>query len=121
METDFVGQWVPFRNTGDPTTVVDQVSKLRERFGLQRIVLVGDRGMLTETQIDHLRVYPALGWISALKSTAIRRLMDKGTVTPELFDRQNLAKIASPQYPGERLAACYNPLRDMIGSCGLRR
>jgi transposase len=105
-----VGVQVYEGNTGDPTTVIDQVSKLRERFGLQRIVLVGDRGMLTETQIDHLRDYPALGWISALKSTAIRRLMDKGAVSQELFDRQNLAEIASPQYAGERLVACYNPL-----------
>jgi transposase len=105
-----VGVQVYEGNTGDPTTVIDQVSKLRERFGLQRIVLVGDRGMLTQTQIDHLREYPALGWISALKSTAIGRLMDKGAVSQELFDRQNLAEIASPQYPGERLVACYNPL-----------
>jgi transposase len=97
-------------NTADPNTVADQVSKLRERFGLQRIVLVGDRGMLTNTQIENLKRYPALGWISALRSPAIRKLMDKGALGPELFDEKNLAEILSPDYPDERLVACYNPL-----------
>jgi len=97
-------------NTGDPTTVPDQAVKIRERFGLGRIVLVGDRGMLTQTQIDELKTYPALGWISALRSHAIRDLMDGGHLQLSLFDQQNLAEIRSPDFPGERLMACFNPL-----------
>jgi len=97
-------------NTGDPSTVPDQVDKLRGRFGLSRVVLVGDRGMLTDTQIDTLRDYPGLGWISALRGTAIRGLVESGALQLSLFDRQNLAEIRSPEYPDERLMACYNPL-----------
>jgi len=97
-------------NTGDPSTVPDQVQKLRERFGLKRVVLVGDRGMLTQTQIDALQDYPGLGWISALRFTAIRDLAEAGAFQPSLFDTQNLAEITSEAYPGERLVVCYNPL-----------
>ena len=97
-------------NTGDPTTVPDQVEKLRSRFGLERVVLVGDRGMLTETQIGKLREHPGLGWVSALRAGAIRELADSGALQLSLFDEQNLAEIHSPSYPGERLMACYNPL-----------
>jgi len=97
-------------NTGDPSTVPDQVEKLRERFGLERVVLVGDRGMLTQTQLDALRDYPGLGWISALRFTAIRDLAEAGAFQPSLFDRHNLAEITSEHYPGERLVVCYNPL-----------
>jgi transposase len=97
-------------NTGDPSTVPDQVNKLRDRFGLERVVLVGDRGMLTQTQIDALREHPGLGWISALRFTAIRGLVETGAFQPSLFDQQNLAEITSEDYPGERLVACYNPL-----------
>ena len=97
-------------NTGDPTTVPDQVEKLRKRFGLGRTVLVGDRGMLTETQIGKLREHPGLGWVSALRAGAIRELADSGALQLSLFDEQNLAEIRSPAYPGERLMACYNPL-----------
>ena len=97
-------------NTGDPTTVPDQVKVLRERFGLSHVVLVGDRGMLTQTQIDALRTYPGLGWISALRSEDIRALMDQGALQLSLFDTQHLAEIVSPDFPGERLMACYNPL-----------
>ena len=97
-------------NTGDPSTVPDQVEKLRERFGLERVVLVGDRGMLTQTQIDALRDYPGLGWISALRFTAIRDLAQAGAFQTSLFDRYNLAEITSEDYPGERLLVCYNPL-----------
>ena len=96
-------------NTGDPSTVPDQADKLRRRFGLQRTVLVGDRGMLTDTQIDTLREYPDLGWISALRYTAIRALAEQGAFQLSLFDRQNLAEITSDDYPGERLVICYNP------------
>jgi hypothetical protein len=97
-------------NTGDPSTVPDQVDKLRGRFGLERVVLVGDRGMLTQTQIDALREHPGLGWISALRFTAIRDLAEEGAFQLSLFDRQNLAEITSDAYPGERLVVCYNPL-----------
>ena len=97
-------------NVGDPKTVPDQVETLRERFGVSHVVLVGDRGMLTQTQIDHLKTYPGLGWISALRSPAIRALVDSGTLQLSLFDAQHLAEITSPAYPGERLVACFNPL-----------
>jgi transposase len=97
-------------NTGDPTTVPDQVEKLRLRFGLSRVVLVGDRGMLTEPQIGKLKQHPGLGWISALRGPAIRQLVDAGSLQLSLFDEQNLAEIRSPEYPGERLVACFNPL-----------
>lgn len=95
-------------NTADPTTVPDQVRKLRRRFGLTRVVLVGDRGLLTQTRIDTLRKYPGLGWISALRSDNIRELLDKGTLLPASFQAVNLAEITSPDYPKERLVACYN-------------
>jgi hypothetical protein len=97
-------------NTSDPKTVPDQVQKLRGRFGLERVVLVGDRGMLTQTQIDGLRAEPGLGWISALRSASIRKLLKDGPLQRSLFDTVNLAEIRSPDFPGERLFACYNPL-----------
>jgi hypothetical protein len=97
-------------NRSDSTTVPDQVAKLQEEFGLKEIVLVGDRGMLTKTQLQTLREYPGLGWISALKSREIRTLMDKGPLQPSLLDKRGLAEIASPDFPGERLVACFNPL-----------
>ena len=96
-------------NTADPTTVPDQVQTLRQHFGLQRLVLVGDRGMLTDTQIQTLRDYPGLGWISALRHHDIRRLAEEGSVQLSLFDERNLAEIHSPLYPGERLVVCCNP------------
>jgi transposase len=97
-------------NTGDPTTVSDQVEKLRQRFGLKGVVLVGDRGMLTPPQIDKLREQPGMGWITALKSGAIRELVEKGALQLSLLDQKNLAEITAPDYPGERLVVCHNPL-----------
>jgi len=97
-------------NTADPKTVPDQVDKLRKQFKLLRVVLVGDRGMLTQTQIDQLKQYPGLGWLSALRSSSIRELVEQGQLQPSLFDQQNLAEIQSPEFPGERLMACFNPL-----------
>ena len=97
-------------NTGDPKTVASQVDKLRERFGLSQIVMVGDRGMLTQPQIEKLREHSGLGWISCLRSGSIRTLIDKGYLQRSLFDETNLAEIQSPDYPGERLIACFNPL-----------
>ena len=97
-------------NTGDPSTVGDQVDKLRNRFGISRVVLVGDRGMLTRTQIEKLKAYPQLGWVSALRSESIRRLIEDKELEPSLFDTKNLAEITSAEFPGERLVACFNPL-----------
>ncbi|HVN24424.1 MAG TPA: IS1634 family transposase [Syntrophorhabdales bacterium] len=97
-------------NTGDPTTVPDQVETLKGRFGLNRLVLVGDRGMLTTTQLETLKSHPGIGWISALRSRAIRNLVEGGALQLSLFDQTDLAEIASDDYPGERLIACFNPL-----------
>lgn len=97
-------------NTGDPTTVVDQVKKLRERFHLARVVLVGDRGMLTQPQIEKIKAHPEMGWITALTTVAIRGLLAEGSLQLSLLDEKNLVEIQSPAYPGERLMVCYNPL-----------
>ena len=95
-------------NTGDPKTVPDQVETLTKRFGLSNVVLVGDRGMLTQTQIDTLKQHPGLGWISALRSGSIRRLLADGLLVKKDLEAQRLAEITSPEFPGERLVACYN-------------
>lgn len=97
-------------NTGDSTTVGDQIEKLRERFELERVVLVGDRGMLTQPQIDKLKQHSGMGWITALTSTAIRSLVDQGALQLSLLDEKNLAEITSPEYPAERLMVCHNPV-----------
>jgi transposase len=97
-------------NTGDATTVPGQVKKLRQRFGLSQVVLVGDRGMLAEKQIAQLKQHPQLGWISALKTRAIRQLIEAGALQLSLFDQQNLVEIHTALYPDERLVACFNPL-----------
>ena len=98
-------------NTGDPTTVASQVRKLRERFGLARVVLVGDRGMLTEARIrEDLDPVEGLDWITALRAPAIAALMEAGKVDTSLFDQQDLAEVTWPQqYPGQRLIVCRNP------------
>jgi transposase len=96
-------------NTADPKTVPDQVETLTRRFGLSRVVLVGDRGMLTQTQIDVLKEHPGLGWISALRSGSIRRLLADGHLIKKDLEAERLAEISSPDFPGERLVACYNP------------
>jgi transposase len=97
-------------NTADPATLLDQVDKLRQQFHLSRVVLVGDRGMLTQPKIEKLKAHSGLGWISALTSVAIQRLVAGGALQLSLFDEKNLLEIQSPEYPGERLMACYNPL-----------
>jgi len=97
-------------DTGDPSTVSDQAEKLRKRFGLSHLVLVGDRGMLTQAQIEKLKEYSGLGWISALRSYAIRDLVEGGYLQMSLFDQKDLAEIRSPEFPLERLVACFNPL-----------
>ena len=97
-------------NRGDPTTVADQIEKVREKFGLQRMVMVGDRGMLTQPQIEKLKAHPGLGWITALTSTAIGELVEHGALQLSLLDQKNLAEITAPDYPGERLMVCHNPV-----------
>jgi transposase len=98
-------------NTGDPTTVVPQIEKIRERFGLTRVVLVGDRGMITSARIrEDLATVEGLGWITAIRAPAIRTLLRKGAVERSLFDEVDLAEISSEDYPGERLIVCRNPL-----------
>lgn len=105
-----VGVDVYAGNTADPATVPDQVDKLRERFGLHRVVLVGDRGMLTQPQIGAIKTHPGLGWISALRAQSIQQLATRGEVQMGLFDTHNLAEIQSDLFPGERLVVCHNPL-----------
>ena len=97
-------------NTADPATVPDQVETPRRSFGLQRLVLIGDRGMLTDARIKDLRQYPGLGWIFALRSDHLRKLVEEDTLQPSLFDVTNLATIRSSQFPGELLVVCRNPL-----------
>jgi hypothetical protein len=97
-------------NVGDPTTLGSQVRKLRQRFGLRRVVLVGDRGMITDARIrEELEPAEGLDWITALRAPAIRKLAEEAVVQPSLFDERDLAEIQSPDYPGERLIACRNP------------
>ncbi len=98
-------------NTSDPNTLDSAVTKARERFGVQRVVFVGDRGLLTEARIDQaLRGVDGLGWISALRAPAIRELVESGDLQLSLFDARDLGEITSAEYPGERLIACRNPL-----------
>jgi transposase len=95
---------------GDPTTLAVQIGKLKERFGLRRVVLVGDRGMITAARIEEDLKPAGLDWITALRAPAIRALVDGGALQLSLFDERDLAEIASPDYPGERLVVCRNPL-----------
>ena len=96
-------------NTGDPNTLAAQINKLKNRFGLSRVCLVGDRGLLTNARIrDEVR--PAqLDWISALRAPQIKALVEEGALQLSLFDEQDLFEISSPQFPGERLVCCHNP------------
>jgi transposase len=98
-------------NTSDPKTVAPQVDKLRQRFHLKNIILVGDRGMLTSARIrEDLQPQEGLQWISALKSVQIQKLVQTGALQLSLFDQLDLAEIDHPSYQGERLIACRNPL-----------
>jgi hypothetical protein len=96
-------------NTGDPATVAAQVTKVKDRFGIGRVVLVGDRGMLTAARLRE-DVRPAgLDWITALRAPQVKALVRGGDLQLTLFDVQDLAEITSPDFPGERLVACKNP------------
>lgn len=97
-------------NTADPATLEAQLEKLRDSFGLTELVMVGDRGMLTSARIARLREIGGLGWVSALRAPAIRGLVEEGTLQLSLFDERDLVEIASPDFPGERLVVCRNPV-----------
>ena len=96
-------------NLADPRTVAAQVDKLKERFGIAEVVLVGDRGMLTSARIEALKQAGDVSWISALRSVQIATLIKDGDLQLGLFDQRNLAEISSPKFPGERLVVCKNP------------
>jgi len=98
-------------NTADPMTLVMQIEKLKQRFNLTRVVVVGDRGMLTDARIDETLRPAGLDWITALRAPAIKQLAAAGgPLQPSLFDQRDMAEITSPDFPGERLVVCKNPL-----------
>jgi hypothetical protein len=96
-------------NTGDPATVAAQVTRVKDRFGLGRVVLVGDRGMLTAARLREDVAPEGLDWITALRAPQVKKLVRGGDLQLTLFDVQDLAEITSPDFPGERLVACMNP------------
>ncbi|MFT7639749.1 MAG: transposase, partial [Pirellulaceae bacterium] len=97
-------------NTADPPTFTQIVTTARKRFGINRIVFVGDRGMITSARINEdLRDVEGLDWVSALRTEGIRKLCDAGTIQMSLFDKQDLAEVTSEHFPGERLVVCRNP------------
>ena len=95
-------------NTADSRTFMPAVHKLRDDFGIERMVMVGDRGMVSQKAIDEMRDMDGIGWITALKSASIRALIEQGQLQMDLFDERNLLELSSPDYPGERLVACRN-------------
>jgi transposase len=97
-------------NTGDPKTVAAQIGKLRKRFKLERVIVVGDRGMLTNARIREDLQPEGIDWITALRAPQIQALVAEGALQLSLFDQRDLAEISHPDYPGERLIACRNPL-----------
>ena len=98
-------------NVADPKTLGAQIEKTGQRFGLQRVVMVGDRGIITEARIrEELSLVEGIDWISALRAPSIRALVQEGAIQLSLFDERDLAEITTPEYPGERLIACRNPL-----------
>ncbi len=97
-------------NIGDPSTLQNQIIKLKQRFDLERVVLVGDRGMITAARLEETLKPAGLDWITALRASAIRGLAEAGALQLSLFDKRDLAEITSPDYPGERLMVCRNPM-----------
>lgn len=98
-------------NTGDPKTLASQIGKVRERFGLKHVVLVGDRGMITDARIrEDFSKAEGLDWITSLRAPAIAALVESGSLQLSLFDQKDLAEISDPAYPRERLVVCKNPL-----------
>ena len=96
-------------NTSDSKTFLPEVQRLRADFGIERMVMVGDRGMISQKAIEEMRTTEGIGWITALKSVSIRALIEHGQLQLGLFDERNLLELSSPDYPGERLMACRNP------------
>jgi transposase len=96
-------------NTGDPKTLIPQVEKLQKTFGIAQLVLVGDRGMISQKQINELKQREGIDWITALRTGAIRKLVDGGHIQLGLFDERNLFVVTHPDFPGERLVAYRNP------------
>ena len=96
-------------DTGDPRTLAAQIDKVKKRFALERVALVGDRGMITQARLDAEIAPAGLDWITALRAPAIRTLVDAGALQMSLFDQRDMAAITSPDYPGERLIVCRNP------------
>src|SRR5439155_2332188 len=96
-------------NVADSATFMPEVQRLREQFGIEQLVMVGDRGMIGHATIAELREMNGIGWITALKNASIRTLLEQGQLQLGLFDERNLIELSSPQYPGERLVACRNP------------
>ena len=96
-------------NTSDSTTFLPEVQRLREQFGIKRMVMVGDRGMISQKAIDEMGQDSCLAWVTALRSASIRTLVEQGHLQLGLFDERNLLEISSPDFPGERLIACRNP------------
>jgi transposase len=96
-------------NVADCQTLMPEVQRLREDFAVERLVMVGDRGMISNKAIDELRETEGIAWITALKSVSIRALIEQGHLQLDLFDQRNLLELSSPDYPGERLVACRNP------------
>jgi len=96
-------------NTADSATFVPAVQRLREQFGIEHMVMVGDRGMIGHKAIAELRGFDGVGWITALKHVSIQALVEQGQLQLGLFDERNLVELQSPDYPGERLVACRNP------------
>jgi transposase len=96
-------------NTADSRTFMPEVQRLRQDFGVEQMVMVGDRGMICQKAIDAMRELDGIGWITALKSASIRILIEQGQLQLGLFDERNLLQLSSPDYPGERLVACRNP------------
>jgi hypothetical protein len=97
-------------NTGDPTTFIAAVEAMRDRFRIAEAVMVGDRGMITSARIRALKEIPGMAWITCLRAPAIRKLAEDGPLQLSLSGTQDLAEISSPDYPGERLIACHNPV-----------
>jgi len=96
-------------NTTDPKTLMPQVERLQGAFNLKSVVLVGDRGMISQKQVDELKGQSGVEWITALKTGAIRKLMDAQAIQLTLFDERNLFELIHPDFPGEKLVACRNP------------
>jgi Transposase DDE domain len=96
-------------NVADSLTLMPEVKRLRKDFGIEQLVMVGDRGMISSKAIAELRETDGIAWITALKSVSIRALVEQGQLQLDLFDERNLLELSSPDYPGERLVACRNP------------